>query len=92
MNLNDKILKSSFNYVESIKDVINKNIVLLANEGKLKIESSVLPQLISALNQSFDEGSYRGQNFFLKEINNLLNENNVVDASVSKSASGFKKK
>lgn len=69
MENNDKILKSSWNYVEGIKDVVQNNLMSAISDSKLKIESTVLPSLISLINYSIDEGYHKGQNVFLKELN-----------------------
>lgn len=72
MNQDDKILKSTLNYIESIKDVTNKNLMAAVSEGKIKLDQGALSQVISLFNYSVDEGYHRGQNSLLREINGIF--------------------
>jgi hypothetical protein len=72
MEREDKILKSFFNYVEGIKDVVNKNLVSSVNEKLISIDPSTLSALANLINASVDEAFHRGQSSLLREITGVF--------------------
>jgi hypothetical protein len=83
MEREDKILKSFFNYVEGIKDVVNKNLVSSVHEKFVSIDPSSLPTLMNLINSSVDEAFHKGQASFLREMTDLLLVENKSKPNVS---------
>jgi hypothetical protein len=74
MQNKDKIIKASWNHFEGAKDVLVSNIIAASRDGRIKIENSVLPQLLSLLNASLEEGYHKGFNAFDKELSRSLQD------------------
>jgi hypothetical protein len=72
MQIKDKIIKASWNHFEGAKNILVANIVAAVREGKIKVDDSSLPQLLSLLNSFFDEGYHRGFNVFDRELSSSL--------------------
>jgi hypothetical protein len=81
MKAKDKIIKASWNHFEGTKDVIMSNILNASRDGKVKIDESTLPKLLSLLNSSFEEGYHKGFLVFDKEITSSLKDNAKISST-----------
>lgn len=68
MHPNDKINKASWNLLEGARDAVVKNVSIAVRDGKIKVESSSLPQLLSLISASINEGYHNGYNVFNREL------------------------
>lgn len=74
MKPREKISKSSWTLLESIKDALATNVVNASRSGQLNIESSQLESLLMVLAASADEGYHRGHKSFCKTVDDSLLE------------------
>ena len=72
MQIKDKIVKASWNHFEGAKNILIANIVAAVREGKIKVDDSSMPQLLTLLGSFFDEGYHRGFNVFDRELSSVL--------------------
>jgi len=84
MQIKDKIVKASWNHFEGAKNILIANIVSAVREGKVKVDDSSLPQLLSFLNSFFDEGYHRGFNVFDRELTSALQDTPKKTVAASK--------
>jgi len=68
MQPKDKIGKASWNHFEASRDSVIKNIVDAIRDGKIKVEASTVPQLLSLIGASLEEGYHKGYRIFEREV------------------------
>lgn len=86
----DAILRSFWNHLEGINDVIGSNLISAVSSGHLKISQESIVQLMSIIKYSSEEGFHRCQNTFSRELDTMLKEEVTAETS-SKSKSVSKK-
>ena len=74
MQTKDKISKASWNHFAGAKDTTLKNITIAVQNGNLKVDADVLPQLLSLIGNSLDEGYHRGHRVFDREISSIVSQ------------------
>lgn len=75
----DVILRSFWNHLEGINDVIVGNLISAVSAGQLKISQESLIQLISIMKYSSEEGFHRCQSTFSRELDAILCNLEKVD-------------
>lgn len=86
----DAVLRSFWNHLEGINDVIGSNLISAVSSGHLKISQESLVQLISIIKYSSEEGFHRCQNTFSRELDTILS--NVEKADVTPKSKAPSKK
>lgn len=74
MKPQDKISKSSWILVESVKDALTNNFTKAVSDGQIKIASDQLEKVLSLVAASVDEGYSRGHKSFLKTVTMAVDE------------------
>jgi hypothetical protein len=92
MHFKDKISKASHNHFASAKDVVLRNVTVAAQNGSLNVDKDVLPQLLSLISTSLDEGYHKGHRVFEREVSASLPKNLDPDASLKTIVVQSKKK
>lgn len=91
MHFKDKISKASHNHFVSAKDVVLRNVIVATQNG-LNIDKDVLPQLLSLISTSLDEGYHKGHRVFEREVSASLPKNLDSDAGLKTIVVQSKKK
>lgn len=93
MQPRDKISKSSWTLLESVKDATTANITNAIRSGQLKIEAAQVEKLLALLAASADEGFHRAHKTFLRGADEALKEAALGESmpSLSKGSSAKKK-
>ena len=63
----DALSKSAWSLFEITKEITKKNLVSAVSSGQLKVEESVLPNLLNVIDASISEGYNKGHKNFLSE-------------------------
>lgn len=80
MHPRDKISKSSWTLLETIKDSVTTNLTNAVRGGQLKIEANQVALLLTLVGASADEGYHRGHRTFMKVV-----ETAMVEATTAES-------
>lgn len=80
MHPRDKISKSSWTLLETIKDSLTTNLTNAVRGGQLKIEANQMALLLTVIGASADEGYHRGHRTFMKVVESAMAEACVAEA------------
>jgi hypothetical protein len=81
MSIKEKAGKLSWELLGFAKEKTKTNIISAVTSGKVKVDSEVLPTLLTLIDASMDEGYNKGYKNFMT---NLLKEDNESATNVSK--------
>jgi len=68
----NKASKLTWDLFEVAKETLKKNLVLATNNGLLKLDESLLPEVFSLIDASINEGFNKGHNNFIKSLTTLV--------------------
>lgn len=86
----DVILRSFWNHLEGINDVISGNLISAVSAGHLKISQESLVQLISIIKYSSEEGFHRCQNTFSRELDSFMGDSETIEAPLKNKSTSKK--
>lgn len=83
MQPKDKISKSSWTLLESIKDAVSMNVTNACRSGQLKIEATQVPVLLALIDSSASEGYHKAHRNFTKVVEAALDESTLSESMPS---------